>query len=111
VTEVDIAEFAPPQNNRLRDLILYFRRNKSLIAGIILLLLIVVFVMVGAAVTEPEHANPLSFKPSQEPSAEHWLGTDRLGKDILAVMTEGTPQTIWIGLVARYADRHRACLL
>ncbi len=112
MTEVDTAnlsrapnpapdsESAPAQSNRLRNLILYFRRNKSLIAGIILLLIIVLFVMVGAAVTDPEDARPLSYKPSQEPSAEHWFGTDRLGKDILAVMTEGTPQTIWIGLVA-----------
>lgn len=90
----------PPPSNRLRNLILYFRRNRSLIAGLALLLLIVLFVVVGAVVTEPDDANPLSYKPSQAPSAEHWLGTDRLGKDILAVMVEGTPQTIRIGLIA-----------
>ena len=112
VTEVDNANdpddlqsmpesgLTPPPTNRVRNLVLYFRRNNSLVAGIILLLIIVLFVMVGAAVTDPEDARPLSYRPSQEPSAEHWLGTDRLGKDILAVMTEGTPQTIWIGLVA-----------
>ena len=112
MTEVDTTNFpvesqtmqslepTPPQTNRVRNFFLYLRRNKSLVAGVLLLLLIVVFVMVGAAVTDPEDARPLSFRPSQEPSAEHWLGTDRLGKDILAVMTEGTPQTIWIGLVA-----------
>ena len=76
------------------------RRNRALIFGLILLLIIVVFVIVGSIVTDPEDARPLAYRPSQEPSAEHWLGTDRLGKDILAVMTEGTPQTIYIGLVA-----------
>lgn len=93
-------EAGPSPSRRLRNLGLYLRRNPSLVAGIVLLLLIVLFVLVGAAVTEPEDARPLSFRPSQAPSAEHWLGTDRLGKDILAVMVEGTPQTIRIGVIA-----------
>jgi peptide/nickel transport system permease protein len=76
------------------------RRNPSLLAGIGLLLVIVAFVVVGAFKTNPDDAKPLSFRPSQPPSAEHWLGTDRLGKDILAVMVEGTPKTIRIGLIA-----------
>jgi len=92
---------APPvPNSRLRDTFLYFRRNRPLIAGCGLLLLIVLFVFVGSIKTNPEDAHPLSYRPSQPPSAEHWLGTDRLGKDILAVMVEGTPQTIQIGVTA-----------
>ncbi len=84
----------------LRDLGLYMRRNKPLVFGLILLLLLVVFVIVGTIVTDPTDARTLSYKPSQPPSAEHWFGTDRLGKDVLAVMTEGTPKTIRIGLIA-----------
>lgn len=78
----------------------YLRRNPTLPTGIGLLLLIVAFVIVGAFQTQPDDAKPLSYKPSQPPSAEHWLGTDRLGKDILAVMVEGIPKTIRIGLIA-----------
>jgi peptide/nickel transport system permease protein len=78
----------------------YLCRNPSLLAGIGLLLVIVAFVVVGSLKTNPDDAKPLSFRPSQPPSAEHWLGTDRLGKDILAVMVEGTPKTIRIGLIA-----------
>ena len=89
-----------PRVKRMRNFFLYLRRNPSLITGTLLLLLIAIFVVVGAIVTEPEDARPLAFRPSQAPSAEHWLGTDRLGKDILAVMVEGTPQTIRIGLIA-----------
>ncbi len=93
-------ELAPPKSNRLRNFLLYVRRNPPLIWGTLLLLLIAVFVIVGASVTTPDDARPLAYRPSQEPSAEHWLGTDRLGKDILAVMVEGTPKTIRIGLIA-----------
>ncbi|MFN8441155.1 MAG: ABC transporter permease [Caldilineaceae bacterium] len=90
----------PKSANRVRPILSYLRRNPSLIAGVALLLLIVVFVVIGSIKTDPKDAQPLSYKPSQSPSAEHWLGTDRLGKDILAVMTEGTPKTIRIGLIA-----------
>ena len=93
-------EPTPARPKHMRNFLLYLRRNPSLIAGTILLLLIAIFVVVGASVTEPADARPLAFRPSQAPSAEHWLGTDRLGKDILAVMVEGTPQTIRIGLIA-----------
>jgi len=95
-----LLESTPPPANQLRATINYIRRNPSLLAGILLLLLIVLFVAVGAAVTDPEDAKPLAYKPSSPPSAEHWLGTDRLGKDILAVMVEGTPKTIRIGVIA-----------
>jgi peptide/nickel transport system permease protein len=84
----------------MRNFFLYLRRNPNLIYGFILLLLIAIFVVIGARVTEADDARPLAFRPSQPPSAEHWLGTDRLGKDILAVMVEGTPKTIRIGLIA-----------
>ena len=94
------AESPPPPANRVRGFFLYLRRNPALIVGFVLLMLIAVFVIVGAMVTDPDDARPLSYRPSQEPSAEHWLGTDRLGKDILAVMVEGTPKTIRIGLIA-----------
>lgn len=91
---------APPPASRLQAVFRYVRRNPPLIIGILLLLLIVAFVVVGSIKTDPEDARPLSYRPSQPPSSEHWLGTDRLGKDILAVMVEGTPKTIRIGLIA-----------
>lgn len=87
-------------SGRGRALYSYLRRNPSLLAGIGLLLVIVLFVVIGSLKTKPADAKPLSYKPSQPPSAAHWLGTDRLGKDILAVMVEGTPKTIRIGLIA-----------
>ncbi len=78
----------------------YIRRNPILIAGLAMLLLLLLFIIIGKLTTNLEDARPLSFRPSQPPSAEHWLGTDRLGKDILTVMADGTPQTLWIGLAA-----------
>lgn len=99
-TEVSAPAVADQSAGSGRALLGYLRRNPNLLVGIGLLLLIVLFVVIGSIKTKPEDAKPLSYKPSQPPSAEHWLGTDRLGKDILAVMVEGTPKTFRIGLIA-----------
>lgn len=99
-TEVSAPAVTDQSAGSGRALLGYLRRNPNLLIGIGLLLLIVLFVVIGSIKTKPEDAKPLSFRPSQPPSAEHWLGTDRLGKDILAVMVEGTPKTFRIGLIA-----------
>ena len=36
----------------------------------------------------------------QAPGAEHWLGTDRLGRDVLSGLIHGTRYALTIGLVA-----------
>jgi peptide/nickel transport system permease protein len=41
-----------------------------------------------------------SGMPDQPPSLEHPLGTDTVGRDILAVVVVGTPLTLRIGLIA-----------
>lgn len=100
VSEAVVPTVVSKSSGRGQALLSYLRRNPSLLVGIGLLLVIVLFVVVGSFKTQPKDAKPLSYKPSQAPSAAHWLGTDRLGKDILAVMVEGTPKTIRIGLIA-----------
>ena len=53
IQSTPVLESPPVSGNRLRDTLLYFRRNRALIAGCVLLLLIVLFVIVGAIVTDP----------------------------------------------------------
>ncbi len=108
----------------------YMKRNPSIIGGIVMLAVLVIFWSFGTIVTSPADAEDLAFAPpSKRPSfanphpcyttenprekcfantppldhaqpRQHLLGTDRLGKDILASFAEGIPQTIMIGLIA-----------
>ncbi len=103
----------------------YTQRNPSIIGGVVLLMLLISFWVFGTILTSPEDAKDLAFAPpNNRPSFEdphpcytsenarlqcfsydgeprqHLLGTDRLGKDILASFSEGIPQTILIGLIA-----------
>lgn len=40
------------------------------------------------------------FAPLEPPSAKHWLGTDRLGRDVMAGMIHGSRISLSIGFVA-----------
>jgi peptide/nickel transport system permease protein len=99
-SEIALSPVARQRAGRAQNIVRYIRRNPALIAGLVMLLLLTLFLIFGAILTDPADARPLSYRPSQPPSAEHWLGTDRLGKDILTVLVQGTPQTLRIGIIA-----------
>src|SRR5690242_6238600 len=78
----------------------YLRRNRILVFGLVLLAIIFLFVGVGRLVWDVSKAAPLSARPNLRPSWDHPLGTDRQARDLLAVMIDGTPKTIYIGFLA-----------
>lgn len=78
----------------------YIRRNPSLGVGIVLLLAVLLFCGIGRIFVPASRAYPLSVPASRPVSRELPLGSDRQGRDILAVMIVGTPLTLRIGLIA-----------
>ena len=86
----------------MRDIIRYVRRNRSLLVGVILLAILTLFVVIGHFVVDIDKARALSVRPLQEPSWQYPFGTDRQGRDLLAVMVAGTPLTLRIGFIAGF---------
>jgi len=86
----------------MRVVLRYLRRNPSLALGVALLMAIALFVVVGSLVVDPEDARPLSAPTLQPPSQDYPFGTDRQGRDLLAVMVVGTPLTLRIGFIAGF---------
>jgi peptide/nickel transport system permease protein len=80
----------------------YIRRNPSLALGVALLTLLALFVVIGSLTVDTEDARPLSAPTLQPPSADYPFGTDRQGRDLLAVMVAGTPLTLRIGFIAGF---------
>jgi peptide/nickel transport system permease protein len=72
------------------------------VVGLVLLGLLALFLAVGALAVDTGNAQPLSVPALQPPSWKYPLGTDRQGRDLLAVMVAGTPLTLWIGFVAGF---------
>lgn len=84
----------------LRNFYTYSKRNVSLPIGLFILTCIVLFWLIGLLFVDPSHNEPLSAPPNLPPSMEYPLGTERQGKDLLAVMVTGIPLTLQIGLLA-----------
>lgn len=78
----------------------YLHRNPSLVVGVALLVLLALFVGIGHLLVDTGRARALSVRPLQPPSWIYPFGTDRQGRDLLAVMVAGTPLTLRIGFIA-----------
>jgi len=84
----------------VRNVFAFFNENRLFTFGVLLLLALLLFGLIGAALISPKKAdmgaNPLNLAPSRE----HLLGTDGLGRDMLAVMVIGIPNTFKIGFLS-----------
>jgi peptide/nickel transport system permease protein len=89
---------------RLREIAIgtlrYLRRNPELVVGLCLILALLAFVAIGHFVADLDKARALSVRPLAPPSPSLPLGSDKQGRNLLAVMVLGTPQTLEIGLAA-----------
>jgi len=84
----------------MSDFARYLRRNPALVVGVALLLLLLVLCAIGPFFVDVGNAAPLSVPANQPPSIQYPLGTDRQGRDLIAVLVAGTPLTLQIGLIA-----------
>jgi peptide/nickel transport system permease protein len=85
---------------RLADYRSYARRNPNLVAGLLILGVIVAFGLIGPLLVDPDATRTTAFAKDLRPSLDHLLGTDSFGRDILALIAVGTPQTLKVGLIA-----------
>ena len=76
------------------------RRNPVLVFGIMVILAVLLFGPIGKLFVDTDGAKVGSAMPDLPPSAEYPLGTDTVGREILALLVVGTPLTLRIGLIA-----------
>jgi peptide/nickel transport system permease protein len=84
----------------VRSFFTYLGRNRELAMGLILLGGMLLLWMIGYFTVDLSKASPLSAMPDLAPSPEYPLGTDTAGRQLLAVLIAGAPQTLEIGLIA-----------
>lgn len=80
----------------------YCRRNPSLVVGLLLFFTLLLSSSIGRNFVNLEDARPISVGPLKPPSWELPFGSDKQGRDLLAVMVVGTPLTLRIGLIAGF---------
>jgi peptide/nickel transport system permease protein len=74
--------------------------NWKLSLGLALVLSLVVFSLIGMLSVSYEEVEVGAAPLKQEPSARYPLGTDNLGRNMLALMAYGIPPSLEIGLIA-----------
>lgn len=82
----------------------WLRRHPTVLAGLVILVLVTAMALFAPLLTiyDPQRLDPLQrLKP---PSAEHWFGTDQLGRDIFARTIYGARVSLIVGFtVAAFA--------
>ncbi|UFN48833.1 ABC transporter permease [Roseomonas sp. OT10] len=91
---------AVPRPSPLRRLLARAWRERLLVFGLGLLALLALASVAAPLVVDPALAEIGATRPRRPPGAEHWLGTDTQGRDVLAALLRALPQTLKIGLLA-----------
>ncbi len=95
---------ARPQTLREQSLFLFFwarfRKHKMALAGGIVSLLIVILVTFAPLFSAYDPMSQDLLNRFQPPSAEHWMGTDDLGRDMFARVLYGGRISLSVGLFA-----------
>lgn len=97
----EVAEqISAPSVSYLSDTWRRFKSNKLAIAGMIVLLIMVLLSLFGPMMLGYDYTVSDLTVPNQPPSAEHWLGTDTLGRDLWTRNWVGGRISLAIGVVA-----------
>lgn len=76
------------------------KKNKAAVAGLVVIIFFLFLAVFGdlLAPWDPEYSNmSLAFIP---PCADHWFGTDQLGRDIFSRVLSGTKISLMVGISA-----------
>jgi peptide/nickel transport system permease protein len=87
-----------PRAGRFRRVWRQFVRRPGALAGGVVVLAFVL-AAVFAPLLAPADPNEISRNRREPPSAEHWMGTDELGRDVLSRVIYGARVSLRVGLV------------
>ena len=84
----------------LHRVLTFCGENRLFTAGVLLLLALFLFGLIGVQFINPKGSDMGAVPLNLGPSAKYPLGTDGLGRDMMAVMVIGIPNTFKIGFLA-----------
>lgn len=94
----------PAPDSRAQNTWVALLRHRSALIGIVILAIFVVGTFVGPLILHNNPSNNWNYQNLQNsfagPSAQHLLGTDQLGRDVLIRLLYGTRYTLLIALAA-----------
>ena len=88
------------ENSMWRISLIRLRRNKLAMFGLFFLLLLLAAALFGPLFTPCERDATNMSNIYQPPSAEHWLGTDEVGRDVFTRLLYGARVSLAVGFMA-----------
>ncbi len=95
---VDPALERPPESHWWQALRRFFAHKGGTVGLVVLIFWVVV--ALAAPLIAPYDPDMLVGRARQAPSAEHWFGTDQLGRDMLSRVIYGSRVSLLLGLVS-----------
>ena len=86
----------PPSGDRRAGL----RLNPSVVVGGVIVLCVVLMALASFVWTPYDPTRIDATQRLLEPSAQHWFGTDKFGRDVLSQILMGSRTTLFVGFVA-----------
>ena len=80
------------------------RENKLAMVGLYTALFIIFIALVGPWVSPFSYSDQNLLEANQAPSAQHWFGTDNLGRDLFIRVLYGARISLAIGIVASFIN-------
>ena len=93
-------EISIGSRGQMKDILKRFLKNRAATLGMIIILILVVCALFPGQVSGPDFAKPNLRARYLPISAEHWMGTDELGRDIFTRIVWGCRTSLVIGLSA-----------
>lgn len=104
IKSIDFQEEMRPSRTILQETISSILKSKIAIVGLFFLLVIFFFAIFGPSMVPYSHSEQSLINANLSPSAEHWFGTDHLGRDMWVRTWHGARVSLTIGLAAALID-------
>lgn len=102
--EVQNQVIVRPSLSNWQQVIRKLVKNKLAMLGLFIIVFLVVMAIIGPSLVPYSHSDQSLLDRNQELSAEHWFGTDELGRDMFARTWYGARISLTIGVVAALID-------
>jgi len=80
------------------------KKNKLAMIGLCTILLIFLLALIGPLLSSGSYSDQNLMQTNKPPSAEHWFGTDNLGRDLFIRVLYGARISLSIGVVASFLN-------
>ncbi len=88
------------KKSKLRDIWRQLKKNKLAVVALFVLALLILVAIFGPLIAPYSYSQQNAKATYAGSSAEHLLGTDKLGRDILSRLIIGTRQSLQMGIIA-----------